>query len=113
MAAPTNSLETYRKKATFNIEALRLFIYGDEFLEHRYRLWDTLSADPLFAPPIGTPSPEEHQKRCFLQTKRLTEYDFTFFQSPRAQAAFLHCLTAMDLSLALLYGLNLRVGAYK
>ena len=101
-----NPLDSYRKKATFDIDALRILLDGEEAIKFKNQVWDTLAKDPLFAPPSRELTVEEHQALTFRRVKRLIEYALPFTNSPATQLSFLQALASLDNSLPLLYGLN-------
>ena len=101
-----NPLEDYRKKAQFDTQALRILLDGEETIEFKHQVWDTLAKDPLFAAPKREQTVGEQQELNFLRVKRLIEYDFLKTVSPAKLQGYLFALTVIDSSLPLLSGLN-------
>ena len=101
-----NPLESYRKKAQFDSQALRILLDGEEAVEFKHRIFDTLASDPLFAAPKRELTIGEQQELTFLRAKRLKEYDFPISESASNGQAYLFALTVIEPSLPLLAGLN-------
>ena len=101
-----NPLDGYRKKAQFDSQALRILLDGEEAVEFRHQILDTLARDPLFAAPKRELTVGEQQELNFLRAKRLKEYDFPISVSAAKVQAYLCALTAIDPNLPLLSGLN-------
>ncbi|XP_041976993.1 peroxisomal acyl-coenzyme A oxidase 3-like [Aricia agestis] len=74
---PTGPLDVYRSTSSFNWKRLKLALEGDiELLKLKYKIWQTLEKDPLFAHPVETPSIQEQQRITQLQLKKINEYKF-------------------------------------
>ena len=102
----SNPLDSYRKKAQFDAQALRILLDGNEAVEFRHQILDTLADDPLFAAPKRELTVGEQQELNFLRVKRLKEYNFQTSVSAAKVQAYLFALTVIDPSLLLLSGLN-------
>ena len=106
-AMAANSLESYRRKATFDVAALEILIDGEEVVEVRNQVWDTLATDPLFVPPNDELNMEQQQELNVRRMRRLVEYDFPASDSPMKQLGCLEAVQAFfDGSLLLLFGMN-------
>lgn len=74
---PSGPLDAYRNSATFNWKQLKLSLEGDvDLLKLKYKIWQTLEKDPLFAHNTVSPSLEEQKRITQLQLKRINEYKF-------------------------------------
>ena len=116
MPWPNNemSLEEHRRKATFDIEALRVLIDEEDGVELKQYIWELLDKDPIFHQPAGgNLTIDQDQELTFKRVKRLAEYDIEYFVSPAKQAAFLSALSAFDCSLPVLHGVNAIVSIIK
>ena len=100
------SLEEYRKKASFQIEALQEIIDEEDGVELKQYIWDLLDKDPIFHQPRDDLTIEQEQELTFRRVKRLAEHDIEYFVTPAKQAAFLSALCAFDCSLPILHGVN-------
>ena len=100
------SLEEYRRKASFDIEALRVIIDEEDGVELKQYIWELLDKDPIFHQPSDDLTIEQDQELTFRRVKRLAEYDIEYFVTPAKQAAFLSALSAFDCSLPVLHGVN-------
>lgn len=100
------SLEEYRRKASFDIEALRQIIDEEDGVELKQYIWELLDKDPIFHQPRDNLTIEQEQELTFRRVKRLAEYDIEYFVTPAKQAAFLSALSAFDCSLPVLHGVN-------
>ncbi|CAH0406276.1 unnamed protein product [Chilo suppressalis] len=82
---PCGPLGEYRNSATFNWKRLKLSLEGDiELLKLKYKIWQTLERDPLFAHSNVTPPVEEEKRITQLQLKRINEYKFYTAETFRA-----------------------------
>ncbi|XP_059045214.1 peroxisomal acyl-coenzyme A oxidase 3 [Achroia grisella] len=74
---PNGPLDVYRNSATFDWKRFKLSLEGDkELLKLKYKIWQTLEKDPLFAHNTVSPSVEEQKRITQLQLKRINEYKF-------------------------------------
>ncbi|KAM3961307.1 peroxisomal acyl-coenzyme A oxidase 3 [Aphomia sociella] len=74
---PSGPLDTYRNSATFEWKRLKLSLEGDvDLLKLKYKIWQTLEKDPLFAHNVVSPPFEEQKRITQLQLKRINEYKF-------------------------------------
>jgi len=72
-----SGLDEYRKKCTFNVQALtELIDGGQELREFKQSVWETLRKDPLFSNSQQDLTLEEQRKLNFKRFKRLQEYAF-------------------------------------
>ena len=94
--AGNNTLDDYRKRASFDIGKLKQLIEPKEIIELRDSVWETLAKDALFADP-GEVSCDEHQKIVIKRNKRLLEYNFVT-DTPEKRYAYLTALFAHDVS---------------
>lgn len=113
MAAPTvecNALETYRKRASFDVKALKLLLIGEEAVEYKNRVCEVLCSDPLFSTPPGFLSMDEKRRLTVARMKRLHEYDLLpeeeFYASPEKSLILQQLLLAVDCSLFTAFSLN-------
>ena len=108
--ARMNSLDIYRRKATFDVEALRNLLFEEELLQFKYQIWETLAKDPLFATPRKELSLDEKRKLSFERFKRINEYNFLpeeeFLASPLKKLAFYMAISLFDKSVLLLFLLH-------
>ena len=100
------SLEEHRKKASFDIERLRILIDEEDGVELKRYIWKTLEEDAVFHQPEDELTIEQEQELTFKRVKRLAELDIEYFVTPAKQAAFLSALCAFDCSLPVLHGVN-------
>ena len=100
------SLEEQRRRASFDIEALRVIIDEEDGVELKQYVWELLDKDPIFHQPSNDLTIEQEQELTFRRVKRLADYDVEYFVTPAKQAAFLSALTAFDCSLPVLHGIN-------
>lgn len=113
MAAPTaecNALETYRKRASFDTEALKLQIMGEEAVEYEKCVSDVLRSDPLFSTPPGFLSMDEKRRLTVARMKRLHEYDLLpeedFYACPVKSVVCHRLMMAVDCSVDVAFSLN-------
>lgn len=64
---PTGPLDEYRKRAKFDWKQLRLIFEDESLLRLKYKTWNKIEADPLFAKPRQTPSADEQKYRAAMQ----------------------------------------------
>lgn len=64
---PTGPLDEYRKRATFDWKQLRLIFEDEQSLRLKYKTWEKIEANPLFAKPKGTPSPDRQKYLAAMQ----------------------------------------------
>ncbi|KAJ6645786.1 Peroxisomal acyl-coenzyme A oxidase 3, partial [Pseudolycoriella hygida] len=70
---PRGPLDTYRSRANFDWKKLRLIFEDAYTLKIKYKAWNTLEADPLFAKPKCTLPADEQKRRTAMQVNRLTD----------------------------------------
>ncbi|XP_053716978.1 peroxisomal acyl-coenzyme A oxidase 3 isoform X1 [Synchiropus splendidus] len=74
---PSGPLDVYRKKASFNWKEMAVFLDGEEILEFKNHVYNTLANDPLFSRTPGEDvSFEKIRELTFLRMKRLFCYNF-------------------------------------
>ncbi|KAL4707427.1 hypothetical protein ACJJTC_008612 [Scirpophaga incertulas] len=74
---PSGPLDVYRNSASFDWKRLKLALEGDiELLKLKYKIWDTLEKDPLFAHSHVTPSIDEQKRITQKQLQKINEYKF-------------------------------------
>ncbi len=106
-------LNSYRRKATFDVAALRDLVDGEEVVKFRNQVWDTMAKDPLFATPVPEELSIEQQRQLTVKrVYRLFEYDFPSKESHLKRLGFLQALQAFDFGLAMLHGLHEGVSKY-
>ena len=103
---PEMDLKDHRKKASFDVEALRVLIDEEDGVEMKQYIWELLDNDPIFHQPRSDLTIEQEQELTFRRVKRLAEHDIEYFLTPAKQAAFLSALSAFDCSLPVLHGVN-------
>ncbi|KAK7474378.1 hypothetical protein BaRGS_00034426 [Batillaria attramentaria] len=107
---PPGPLDTYRKRATFDWKKMRLFLDGEDILQFKYKIWNTLEKDPLFSRGYGTPSLEEARKLSFQRARRVYEYDFLpddeLFGNPLKHQIFTNCIGCYDWTVSAKLALN-------
>lgn len=64
---PIGPLDEYRKRAKFDWKQLRLIFEEESFLRIKYKTWDKIEADPLFAKPKETLSADQQKYRAAMQ----------------------------------------------
>ncbi len=75
--ANLSPLDGYRRRATFDVEALRVLLEDEDVVQFRYQVWDTMGKDPLFTAPISEELTLEQERELIVkQIKRLSEYGF-------------------------------------
>lgn len=100
------NLEEYRKKGSFDTQALRVALDEEDGVELKQYIWNLLAEDAVFHQPIGEMTIDQQQELTFKRVKRLAEYNIEYFVTPAKQAAFLSALSAYDCSLPVLHGVN-------
>ncbi|KAG6464381.1 hypothetical protein O3G_MSEX014474 [Manduca sexta] len=74
---PSGPLDVYRNRSSFDWKRLKLALEGDiELLKLKYRIWQTLERDPLFAHSPVTLSVEEQKRMTQLQLRRINQLNF-------------------------------------
>lgn len=113
MAAPTaecNALETYRKRASFDVKALKLHVMGEEVVEYENCISEVLRSDPLFSTPPGFLSMDDKRRLAVARMKRLHEYDLLpeeeFYACPVKFLVWQRLMIAVDCSLSVVFSLN-------
>lgn len=64
---PTGPLDEYRKRAKFDWKQLRLIFEDENLLRIKYKTWNKMEVDPLFAKPKQTLSADEQKYRAAMQ----------------------------------------------
>lgn len=64
---PNGPLDEYRKRAKFDWKQLRLIFENESLLRLKYKTWNKIESDPLFAKPRCTKSSDEAKHRAALQ----------------------------------------------
>lgn len=64
---PNGPLDEYRKRAKFDWKDLRLIFEDENLLRLKYKTWNKMENDPLFAKPKQTPSADEQKYRAAMQ----------------------------------------------
>ena len=102
MAAPSNPLQEWRQKATFDVDSLKDLILTEEIVKFKKEMWATLEKDPLFAEPNRKLTLHETRELSFKRLKRLIEYEFLtdedIMSCPLKQPAFTAAIIAFDTS---------------
>ena len=95
-----SSLDAYRKKASFDVVALKNLVETAEVVEFRERIWETLANDPLFSKSSAELTCDEQQLLTFRRTKRVVEYEFVateeYMQFPMRLYSMLQALYVAD-----------------
>ena len=95
-----SSLDAYRRKASFDVVALKNLVETAEVVEFRERIWETLANDPLFSKPSAELTCDEQQLLTFRRTKRVVEYEFVstdeYAQFPMRLYSMLQALYVAD-----------------
>ena len=96
-----NPLDEWRKKASFDVKALKNLMYTEDVVEYMDQIWNTLARDPLFAIPKKDLTLNEERELSFKRSKRLMEYQFLTdemtFENPRKKNAYVSALLILDL----------------
>lgn len=64
---PIGPLDEYRKRAKFDWKELRLIFEDENQLRLKYKTWNKMEADPLFAKPKQTLSADQQKYRAAMQ----------------------------------------------
>lgn len=64
---PIGPLDEYRKRAKFDWKELRLIFENENLLRLKYKTWNKMEADPLFAKPKQTLSADQQKYRAAMQ----------------------------------------------
>lgn len=64
---PSGPLDEYRKRAKFDWKQLRLVFEDENLLRLKYKTWNKIESDPLFAKPRHTLSADEQKYRAAMQ----------------------------------------------
>ena len=95
-----NSLEEWRKKASFGVKALQDLLFTKEVVDFKNLVWDTLAKDPLFSIPSQELTLNEERELSFRRTKRLVEYRFLtddmVLECPAKKVALVSALIPLD-----------------
>lgn len=105
-----NSLDVWRKKASFEVRALQDLLYTEEIVDFKNQVWDTLAKDPLFSIPRKELALNEKRELSFKRTKRLMEYRFlSNSMSPAKRLALGVALLPLDAGAILSWQLSTEV----
>ena len=112
MSART-SLDTYRKKASFDADRMKSLLYGEDVIQYKQSVWSTLIKDPLFSSSTAELSVDQKRELTFKRLKRLVEYDFLpdneLFEHPERAIALTGALVVFDPSLLVSHRLHYQV----
>ena len=102
--AEGNPLDTYRQRASFDSQALKLLmLWEEEVVEFERCVSALFRSDPLFSTPLGALSMDEKRRLVVARMKRLFEYnilpDDEAFSCPLKIAILHRLLMAVDGSL--------------
>lgn len=64
---PIGPLDEYRKRAKFDWKQLRLIFEDENLLRIKYKTWNKIESDPLFAKTKHTLSSDEQKYRAAMQ----------------------------------------------
>lgn len=64
---PIGPLDEYRKRAKFDWKQLRLIFEDENLLRIKYKTWNKIESDPLFAKTKHTLSADEQKYRAAMQ----------------------------------------------
>lgn len=67
-------LSEYRNRVKFDWKKLRIFFEGENSLRIKYKVWNSLEADPLFRQSTETLPVDEQKKLAAIQMKRVAEH---------------------------------------
>ena len=108
-----NPLAAYRRNASFNVDAMRNLMYGEDSARFKHHIWHTLASDPLFRPPATELTLDQKRHLTFRRVKRLVEYDFMptedLFEYPMRDMILTTALFAYDPALMASYRLHFPV----
>ena len=108
-----NPLAGYRHSASFNVEAMRSLLYGEDSIRFKHHIWRTLASDPLFRPPATALTLDQKRQLTFQRVKRLVEYNFMpteeLFEHPMRDMVLTTALFAYDPALMASYRLHFPV----
>ena len=113
MAAPSNPLQEWRKRATFDVAALENLVFSEEVVEFKKQVWGTLAKDPLFSDPSKDLSLHEKRELSLRRLKRIVEYQFLtddeIVACPIKTAALTDVFLAFDTSAIISWQLSTQV----
>ena len=111
--AASNPLDEWRKRSRFNTADLREILFGQEIVDYKTRIWETLSADPLFGDHGNDLTLHKQRELTFQRLQTLCGHAFlpdeAILEHPRRLLAFNEAIQVMDGSLLPLYMLNVEV----
>ena len=111
--AVRSSLDTYRKKASFDVDRMKSLLYGEDVIQYKQSVWSTLIKDPLFSSSTAELSVDQKRELTFKRLKRLVEYDFLpdeeLFEHPERAIALTGALVVFDPSLLVSHRLHYQV----
>ncbi len=111
--AASNPLDEWRKRSKFDTGALRELLFGKEIVDYKTRIWDTLSADPLFGDHGNDLTLHKKRELTFQRLQTLSGHAFlpdeAILEHPRMLLAFNEAIQVMDGSLLPVYMLNVEV----
>ncbi|XP_043918737.1 peroxisomal acyl-coenzyme A oxidase 3 [Protopterus annectens] len=108
---PRGPLTVYRERASFSWKEMLLFLYGEDIVQFRKKIFSTLENDTLFARQPGEDlNLNQNRELTFLRCKRLFEYEFLTveeaMENPIKMLELSNCIGMYDWSLSAKYGLN-------
>ncbi|XP_028285473.1 peroxisomal acyl-coenzyme A oxidase 3 [Parambassis ranga] len=108
---PSGPLDHYRKKASFNWKDMLIFIDGEEILQFKQQVFETLENDPVFARRPGEDIPLKRMRELtFLRVKQLFCYNFLpkedVMANPWKTVVLTDCLGMYDWALVAKFFLN-------
>ncbi|XP_055708986.1 peroxisomal acyl-coenzyme A oxidase 3-like, partial [Phlebotomus papatasi] len=98
---PNGPLTEYRRNATFDWRKLALILDGEEILRLKYKIWNYLSSDPLFAhTDYSLPVKEQRDLAFQRQNKFFQEFYKIIYNNahtcPKITKTFLMALVSYD-----------------
>ncbi len=114
-AAPSsNPLDDWRGQSRGNKQALQELLFGQEIIDYKTNIWDTLTSDPLFGDHGNDLTLHEKRELTFHRLQKLCAFDFlpdeVILDNPRKFLAFNDAIQTIDGSLLPVYVLNTEVG---
>lgn len=99
-ASSSNPLDVYRRRSVFNVEEMAVALEGEDVVNARKIIWDTLGQDPLFVMPAEDLTLEEQRRLSFHWEKRIEEYNFLATEElagrPTSMFGALQALTMLE-----------------
>ncbi len=97
-----------------NTQALQELLFGQEIIDYRNNIWDTLTSDPIFGDHGNDLTLHEKRELTFQRLQKLFACDFlpdeAILDNPRKFLAFNEAVQTIDGSLLPVYVLNSEVG---